>query len=99
MRDRLRDEEITRGEFREEMAGRRAAEVDGMMAYRETLDGILPDEQRSQMRNLQRQANRGRVSDVAARHLGAFELEVKATEDLGPSREGGICAQEGAGGR
>ena len=61
MRDRLRDEEITRAEFREEMAGRRAAEVDGRIAYRETLEGILTDEQRSQMRNLRRQANRGQV--------------------------------------
>ncbi len=59
MRDRLRDEEITRREFREEMADRRAAEVDGMMAYRETLEGILTDEQRSQMQNLRRRANRG----------------------------------------
>jgi regulator of replication initiation timing len=60
MRDRLRDEEITRREFREEMADRRAAEVDGMMAYRETLEGILTDEQRSRMQNLRRRANRGR---------------------------------------
>jgi hypothetical protein len=60
MRDRLRDEEITRREFHEEMTDRRDTEVDGMRAYRETLNGILTDEQRSQMRSLQRQANRGR---------------------------------------
>ena len=60
IRDQLRDEEITRREFREEMAGRRAAEVDGMMAYRESLEGILTDEQRSQMQTLRRRANRGR---------------------------------------
>ena len=58
-RDRLRDGEITRAEFREEMASRRATELDGVRAYRENLDGILNDEQRSEMRNLRRQANRG----------------------------------------
>ena len=58
VRDRLRDGEITREEFREEMEGRRAAAADGVIAYRETLEGILTDEQRSQMRGLRRQTNR-----------------------------------------
>ena len=57
MRDRLRDDEITRQEFREEMRSRRSAEMDGMRAYRETLEGILTDEQRSQMRRFRRQMN------------------------------------------
>ena len=60
MRDRLRDEEITRAEFREEMESRRSTEMDGTRAYRETLEGILTDEQRSQLRDVRRQANRGR---------------------------------------
>ena len=60
MRDRLRDEEITRAEFREEMAGRRDAEADGRISYRETLEDILTEDQRSRLRGIRRQANRGR---------------------------------------
>jgi len=60
MRDRLRDEEMTRAEFREEVAGRRAAEADGRISYRETLEGILTDDQRSRLQRIRRQANRGR---------------------------------------
>ena len=59
VRDRLRDDEITREEFREELAGRRSTAKNGQMAYRETLESILTNEQRSQMRGLRRQANRG----------------------------------------
>lgn len=60
LRDRLRDEEITRGQFREELEGRRSTVADGMITYRETLEGILTDEQRSQMREIRREANRRR---------------------------------------
>ena len=60
MRDRLRDGEITRAEFREEMVDRRDAEADGRVSYRETLEGILTDDQRSQLRSIRRQASRGR---------------------------------------
>jgi len=58
-RDRLRDEEITREEFREELQSRRSITMDGMMAHRETLEGILTDEQRTQMQELRPQVNRG----------------------------------------
>lgn len=59
MRDRLRDGEITREEFREELQGRRSSAMDGRIAHRETLQGILSEDQRSQMQSLRRQANRG----------------------------------------
>lgn len=59
VRDRLRDDEITREEFREELAGRRSTARNGLLAYRETLESIFTNEQRSQMRGLRRQANRG----------------------------------------
>ncbi len=60
LRDQLRDEAITREQFREEMAGRRSTADDGRIAHRQALEGILTDEQRSQMRGLRGQANRGR---------------------------------------
>ena len=59
MRDRLRDEEITREEFREELQSRRSSTMDGRRAHREALEGILSDEQRSQMRELRTRVNRG----------------------------------------
>ena len=59
MRDRLRDEEITREEFREELQSRRSIAVDGRIAHREALEGILSGEQRSQMRELRTGVNRG----------------------------------------
>jgi regulator of replication initiation timing len=58
MRDRLRDGEITREEFREEFEGRRSRARDDLISQRETLNGILNDEQRSQMRSFRREANR-----------------------------------------
>lgn len=60
MRDRLRDEELTREEFREELESRRLDAMDRTMAYRETLEGILNDDQRSQMRGLRQEVRRGR---------------------------------------
>lgn len=60
IRDRLRDEEITREEFRDEMQGRRREAVDGTIAYREALENILTDEQRTRMRALGRRENRSR---------------------------------------
>jgi hypothetical protein len=59
MRDRLRDEEITRGEFWEELQSRRSSTMDGRRAHREALEGILSDEQRHQMRGLRTRVNRG----------------------------------------
>jgi hypothetical protein len=41
IRDRLRDEEITRYEFREELQSRRSSTMDGRIAHREALEGIL----------------------------------------------------------
>ena len=59
MRDRLRDEEITREEFREELQSRRSSTMDSRRAHREALEGILSDKQRSQMRELRTRVNRG----------------------------------------
>jgi len=59
LRDRLRDEEITREEFREESQSRRSSATGGRRAQREALEGILSDEQRSQMRELRTRMNRG----------------------------------------
>jgi len=60
LRDQLRDEEITREEFREEMSVRRSSVEAGRTTQRESLGSILTGEQRSQMQNLRRQENRGR---------------------------------------
>ncbi len=59
MRDRLRDGEITREGFREELEGLRSTARDGRTAYRQTLESVLTEEQRSQMRDIRSQANRG----------------------------------------
>ena len=59
LRDQLRDEEITREEFRAEMSVRRSGTEAGRTAQRESLGSILTGEQRSQLQSLRRQASRG----------------------------------------
>lgn len=86
MRDQLRDEKITREEFREEMAGRRTGAVDGMIAYRETLEGILTDEQRSQMRSLRRQENRGRSVRRGGPAPGRFQARGRVSRGFRAQR-------------
>ncbi len=58
-------------------------------ALRETLNGILTDEQRSQMRSLQRQANRGRSvrrgGPAAGRARARFDRGFRATRRPGRS--------------
>lgn len=94
MRDQLRDEEITRQEFREGMAGRRTTEVDGMRGYRETLNGILTVEQRSQVRSLQRQANRGR--GVRRGGPASGRDQARGRVDRGSRAQRGFRAQRGS---
>ena len=82
LRDQLRDDEITREEFREEMARRRTTAAEGRVANRERLEGILTDEQRSQMQDSRRQTMRGRGARGARSGRGEF----RARRRVGPAR-------------
>lgn len=92
LRDQLRDEEITRERFREELEGHRTTVGDGRITYRETLEGILTDVQRSQMRGLRRQANRervvrsGRPAQGRFRDRGQFSRRSQARPERGNMR-------------
>ena len=95
MRDRLRDEEITREEFREELQSRRSTTMDGRIAHREALEGILSDEQRSQMRELRTRVNRGqRARGGRAERTG---VRNRGQGPRGPSAQrGGRALRPGA---
>ena len=98
LRDQLRDEEITREQFREQLEGRRSSVANGMITYRETLEGILSDEQRSQMRNLRHEENRergvrgGRPAQGRFRDRGRAFRGPRARPGWGnmPRRRGGL---------
>ena len=61
LRDQLRDGEITQEEFREKMEMRRSDIGEDRLRNRERLQGILSEEQRTQMQDLRRQARQGGV--------------------------------------
>lgn len=59
LRDRLGNREITQDEFREKMAMRRSTTAETRSNRREMMNGILTEEQRSQMQDLRQGMDRG----------------------------------------
>jgi hypothetical protein len=87
LRDRLRDGVITRDEFRVEMEGSRRQSTSGMRTYRESLESILTDDQRSRMRDIRRQSDRRRGQ--ASRGRGQSSGRGQGTRGGRGARQGG----------